>query len=357
MDVALHRAGVTFVAGPRRGHRQRRRQPQRHVGHVDPPGRPGSAARRAARRRPGCARSCARRSPWTTRRPCCATRRAPCPTTCPPVRSGAAATCSPRTTATCCIVSVGAMAQSCVEAAERLADQGISATVVDPRWVIPAPAGLVELARGPPAGRGRRGQRAGGRGGRCRRPAAARRRASTPRCCELGIPREFLDHAARGELLADIGLTAQALARQVVEAFARREPALEDAPRAHTGADQPRRADAAGPQPGRRRSPLSRRCHRTSPSCSTSVGVSPAAAATRARPGGRGGCAPPSVVTPWSSNHATSAAGGLGREALPLPGGAHHPGHARRSSRARTGPAWPGPSPPARCRPACERPS
>jgi 1-deoxy-D-xylulose-5-phosphate synthase len=129
------------------------------------------------------------------------------------------------------VVAVGAMAHSCVEAAKRLADQGISATVVDPRWVIPAPAGLVELARG------RRlvavvedNVRTAGVGasvGQLLRDAGL----DTP-VLELGIPREFLDHAARGELLADIGLTAQAVARQVVEAFARREPALEDTPRA-----------------------------------------------------------------------------------------------------------------------------
>ncbi len=129
------------------------------------------------------------------------------------------------------VVAVGAMAHSCVEAAKRLADQGISATVVDPRWVIPAPAGLVELARG------RRlvavvedNVRTAGVGaavGQLLRDAGL----DTP-VLELGIPREFLDHASRGELLADIGLTAQALARQVVEAFARREPALEDTPRA-----------------------------------------------------------------------------------------------------------------------------
>ena len=39
--------------GPGRRHRHRRRLAQRHVGHVDPPGRAGPAARRAARRRPG----------------------------------------------------------------------------------------------------------------------------------------------------------------------------------------------------------------------------------------------------------------------------------------------------------------
>jgi 1-deoxy-D-xylulose-5-phosphate synthase len=49
---------------------------------------------------------------------------------------------------------------------------------------------------------------------------------------ELGIPREFLAHASRGDLLGQVGLTGQALARRIVEAVARREPALEDAPHA-----------------------------------------------------------------------------------------------------------------------------
>jgi 1-deoxy-D-xylulose-5-phosphate synthase len=49
---------------------------------------------------------------------------------------------------------------------------------------------------------------------------------------DLGIPREFLDHAGRGEILADIGLHGQAVARRVVEAYAGRELILTDAPRA-----------------------------------------------------------------------------------------------------------------------------
>jgi 1-deoxy-D-xylulose-5-phosphate synthase len=48
----------------------------------------------------------------------------------------------------------------------------------------------------------------------------------------LGIPREFLDHAARAEVLTAVGLTGQAIARQVAEAYAGRELLLEDAPRA-----------------------------------------------------------------------------------------------------------------------------
>ena len=129
------------------------------------------------------------------------------------------------------IVSIGAMAHACVETAKRLADHGISATVVDPRWVIPAPPGVVELSRD------RRlvavvedNVRTAGVGAAI---AQLLRDAGvdTP-VLELGIPRDFLDHASRGELLGEIGLTGQALARQVAEAFAQREPALEDTPRA-----------------------------------------------------------------------------------------------------------------------------
>ena len=47
MDVALHKCGVTLRARPLGRHRRRRREPQRHVGHVDPPGRPRPAAGRA----------------------------------------------------------------------------------------------------------------------------------------------------------------------------------------------------------------------------------------------------------------------------------------------------------------------
>ena len=127
------------------------------------------------------------------------------------------------------IVSIGAMAHASVEASTRLADHGVTSAVVDPRWVIPAPAGVVELARG------RRlvavvedNVRTAGVG-----TAIAQllrdNGVDTP-VLELGIPREFLDHCSRGELLGQVGLTAQALARQIIEAIARREPALEDTP-------------------------------------------------------------------------------------------------------------------------------
>ncbi|MDO9591242.1 MAG: 1-deoxy-D-xylulose-5-phosphate synthase, partial [Microcella sp.] len=45
------------------------------------------------------------------------------------------------------IVTVGPMAKIGLEVAERLADQGIGATVVDPRWVVPVPRSVIDLAR------------------------------------------------------------------------------------------------------------------------------------------------------------------------------------------------------------------
>ncbi len=34
-------------------------------------------------------------------------------------------------------------------------------------------------------------------------------------CRDVAVPQEFLDHASRGEVLADVGLTEQNIARQV----------------------------------------------------------------------------------------------------------------------------------------------
>ena len=68
--------------------------------------------------------------------------------------------------------------------------------------------------RGPQAGRHRRGQRrarrrrVGGVGG------AARAEIDVP-CRDVGVPQEFLDHASRGEVLTEVGLTDQNIARQI----------------------------------------------------------------------------------------------------------------------------------------------
>ena len=113
------------------------------------------------------------------------------------------------------IVAVGAFAKLGLEVAERLADQGIGATVIDPRWVVPVADSIVDLART------HRlvitledGVRVGGIGTRIRQDL--RSAGVDTAVDELGLPGEFLEHATREEILESAGLTAQAIARDVV---------------------------------------------------------------------------------------------------------------------------------------------
>ncbi len=113
------------------------------------------------------------------------------------------------------IVTVGPMAELGLQVAERLAAQGIGATVVDPRWVIPVAPSIVELARE------HRivvsiedGVRVGGIGTRIRQEL--RSAGVDTAVTELGLPDEFLEHASREEILARVGLTPQAIARDLV---------------------------------------------------------------------------------------------------------------------------------------------
>jgi 1-deoxy-D-xylulose-5-phosphate synthase len=113
------------------------------------------------------------------------------------------------------IVTVGPMAKIGLEVAERLADQGIGATVIDPRWVVPVPQSVIDLARD------HRilvsiedGVRVGGIGTRIRQDLRAA--GVDTAVDELGLPDEFLEHATRDEILERVGLTSQAIARDLV---------------------------------------------------------------------------------------------------------------------------------------------
>jgi 1-deoxy-D-xylulose-5-phosphate synthase len=114
------------------------------------------------------------------------------------------------------IVGVGPMAPLGVEVAARLADQGIGVTVVDPRWVKPWDPAIVDLARD---------HRLvvcvedNGRVGGCGTTLLQLlndERVTTP-YRQHGIPQEFLDHAKRDAILQRVGLTAQSIARGIVE--------------------------------------------------------------------------------------------------------------------------------------------
>jgi len=125
------------------------------------------------------------------------------------------------------VIAVGAMAPLALDVANRLAAQGIGVTVVDPRWVVPVDDALVPLAA-----RHRLvvvvedNGVAGGIG------SAVRQRLSEEGVATavqgFAIPQLFLAHGSRDQILEQVGLTAQKVSRHVVEAIAVAEVPLED---------------------------------------------------------------------------------------------------------------------------------
>ncbi|QEO15832.1 1-deoxy-D-xylulose-5-phosphate synthase [Agromyces intestinalis] len=112
------------------------------------------------------------------------------------------------------LVTVGPMAGIGLEVAERLEAQGIGATVVDPRWVVPVPRSVVDLAAAHRIVVSLEdGVRVGGIGTRIRQDL---RGANVDTAVtELGLPDEFLDHGSRGDILERVGLTPQQIAQDV----------------------------------------------------------------------------------------------------------------------------------------------
>jgi 1-deoxy-D-xylulose-5-phosphate synthase len=112
------------------------------------------------------------------------------------------------------IVTVGPMAGVGLEVAERLGAQGIGATVVDPRWVVPVPRSVVELSADYRIVVSiEDGIRVGGIGTRIRQDL--REAGVDTAVTEVGLPDEFLDHGSRGDILERVGLTPQHIARDV----------------------------------------------------------------------------------------------------------------------------------------------
>ncbi|MFF2527220.1 1-deoxy-D-xylulose-5-phosphate synthase [Streptomyces liangshanensis] len=132
-------------------------------------------------------------------------------------------------TADVLLVSVGALAPMCLEIADLLDKQGITTTVVDPRWVKPVDEALVPLAeQHRVVVTVEDNSRVGGVGSAI---AQALRDAGVDvPLRDFGIPPRFLDHASRKEVLAEIGLTAPDIARQVTGLVAKLDGRLVDSP-------------------------------------------------------------------------------------------------------------------------------
>jgi len=112
------------------------------------------------------------------------------------------------------MVAVGPFAAMALKVADRLRKQGIGVTVVDPRWVLPVPPELGTLAAAHKLVVTI--EDCGVRGGAGSAVSAALRAAEIDvPCRDVGVPQRFLDHASRSEVLDEIGLTDQNVARQV----------------------------------------------------------------------------------------------------------------------------------------------
>lgn len=116
------------------------------------------------------------------------------------------------------LVVWGQFAGLALNVADRLSHQGIGVTVIDPLWVPTSDDVLVEYCR-------RHelvvtledGGVRGGLGSRLSQRLRADGVDVPVR--EFGIPQQFLDHASRSEVLAEIGLTAPEIARRTVETY------------------------------------------------------------------------------------------------------------------------------------------
>ncbi|MFI9511170.1 1-deoxy-D-xylulose-5-phosphate synthase [Nocardia sp. NPDC052566] len=112
------------------------------------------------------------------------------------------------------VVAVGPFAETAVRAAELLEPEGVSVTVIDPRWVLPVSDTIVKLAEN---------YRLvvtledSGLHGGIGSTVSARLRAAgldVP-ARDLGVPQQFLDHASRAQIHEELGLTADAIARRI----------------------------------------------------------------------------------------------------------------------------------------------
>ena len=120
------------------------------------------------------------------------------------------------------VVGYGQLCSIAVQVGERLAQQGIGATVVDPVWSLPVSADLLTLvAEHELVLTIEDNGLAGGLGSRLSQEARAA--GIDTRVREFGIPQEFLPQGNRSQLLEEFGLTAQQIARFATELIAAQE--------------------------------------------------------------------------------------------------------------------------------------
>lgn len=117
------------------------------------------------------------------------------------------------------MIAVGAMAQLAVDSAAQAYREGVGVTVIDPRWVRPLP--ISTLAR--MSDRYSRivviedGIKSGGISSAL--SDSFRELDISIPIHSIGVPLEFIEHSKRHQILEDLGITVQSVARQLVTWF------------------------------------------------------------------------------------------------------------------------------------------
>jgi 1-deoxy-D-xylulose-5-phosphate synthase len=113
------------------------------------------------------------------------------------------------------LVAVGSMADLALNVSELLEAKGVGCTVIDPRWVIPVADSVIKLASE------HRlvvtiedGIRVGGIGTRVRQEMRAA--GVDTALNEVGLPDRFIDHASRAEIFEETRLTANQIAADIL---------------------------------------------------------------------------------------------------------------------------------------------
>lgn len=125
------------------------------------------------------------------------------------------------------IIALGAFAALGLDVAERLTAQGIGVDVVDPIWALPVTEDLIAIARSYPFVVTLEDGVVEGGIGSAIAARLAQRSGST--VMNFGIPRAFLPQGKRAEVLQACALTAQDIARVVVERVSLDAPVSDEA--------------------------------------------------------------------------------------------------------------------------------
>ena len=112
------------------------------------------------------------------------------------------------------LIAVGPFSAMALATAELLRNQGIGVTVVDPRWVLPVPEAIGDLARAHKLVVTVEDNGVAGGVGSAVSAALRRAEIDVP-CRDVGLPQDFFAQASRGEVLAEVGLTDRNIARQI----------------------------------------------------------------------------------------------------------------------------------------------